>query len=301
MYMQNSGLGNATDPITNLMSKEIYNLPLLLIIGWRGKPGTYDEPQHLIQGKALLSTLKSFNIKYQILNSKKDFIKTKKLINLIKKQSIRGALIVDKNTFSKVKANNEKQKKKFIKRFEFIEYLLNKIDKKTSIFSSVGYNSRELFQIRKEHNYTKGKDFLVVGGMGHTFSIAISYAQKNNNKVICIDGDGSFIMHLGSFLLLPKLRRKNFKYIMIDNNSHESIGDQKINLKKINYRLLVKSLGFSNYHYVKSSNDFRKIDNFLKIKGPSFLHVKTSVGTLKKLLRPKNFIKLKEDFLEKTN
>ena len=115
VYMQNSGLGNATDPITNLMSKEIYNLPLLMIIGWRGKPGTFDEPQHLIQGKALLSTLKSFNIKYQILNSKKDFIKTKKLINLIKKKSIRGALIVDKNTFSKVKTNNKKQKKNFIK------------------------------------------------------------------------------------------------------------------------------------------------------------------------------------------
>ena len=295
VYLQNSGLGNATDPITNLISKEIYNLPLLMIIGWRGKPGTLDEPQHVIQGKSLLKTLKSYNIGYTFLNSNKNLFRIKKILKSIKKNSLRYAIVVDKNSFAKVRRKKQKQKN-YLTRYELINYLLMKINKKTKIFSSVGYNSRELYQIRKEKNFKNGKDFLIVGGMGHTFAIAISYAQNNNDQVICLDGDGSFMMHLGSFSLLNKFKKKNFKYIMIDNNSHESIGDQKINLKQINYKLLVKSLGFKKYFYVQNKS-LLSINQFLKSSGPSFLHVKVKIGTLKNLYRPKNFQFLKKSFL----
>lgn len=296
VYLQNSGLGNAIDPITNLISKDIYNLPLLMIIGWRGRPGLKDEPQHNIQGKILLKTLKSCEIDYQVLNREKDFIKINNLIKKIKTKSLRGAIIVDKNTFTKTTKKKQREHSS-LERQDIIKFLLEKINKKTKIISSVGYNSRELHQIRKEKFFKNGKDFLVVGGMGHTLSIALSYTLNKNEPTICLDGDGSFLMHLGSFVLLNKIKRKNFKYIMINNNSHESVGDQKINVSFQNYEKLAKYLGFKNYYFIDNKKNLNLINKFLKSNGPSFLHAKIKIGTLKNLVRPSNFTKIKDNFM----
>ena len=296
IYFQNSGLGNATDPLTNLMSKYVYNIPAIFLIGWRGAPNLKDEKQHVIQGKSLLNTLKKFEVKYLILNTEKDFSKVKKLINLPKKKSMRVAIIIKKNTFSKIETKIKNPNK--ILRFDFLYNLLKNIKKNTKIISSVGFNSRELFYIRENSKLRNGSDFLVVGGMGHTLPISIAHQAFNKkNTTICLDGDGSFLMHLGSFVLLKKFKLKKLKYILVDNNSHESIGGQKINLNP-NTKQLATSFGFKNYNELKSP---KKIDttikNFLKKKGPSFLHVKIKVGTkIKKIPRPKDFKKIIRNF-----
>tara|TARA_S200000501_G_C20831464_1_gene747493 strand:- start:77 stop:1180 length:1104 start_codon:yes stop_codon:yes gene_type:complete len=299
VYLQNSGLGNATDPLTNLISKNVYNVPIILLIGWRGAPSIQDEAQHDIQGKILLDSLKLFEIKSLVVNNNKDLIKIEKIINYSKKKSARVAIIFKPKILSKVKNSHKKNNYKIFRK-DFIFELLKKINKDTKIVSSVGFNSRELFYLRDKFNIKNGKDFLMVGGMGHTSMTALSMTKYSKSNVICLDGDGSFIMHMGSLSILKNFKASNFKYILVDNESHESIGLQPINIGKINFKELSKSLGFKKYFFIKENMEIKKtINKFLKIKGPSFLHVKTKTGTVKNLPRPKKFIKIKRDFMKK--
>ncbi|MDC3082504.1 phosphonopyruvate decarboxylase [Candidatus Pelagibacter sp.] len=297
IYMQNSGLGNATDPLTNLCNKDVYRIPMILMIGWRGAPGIQDEAQHIIQGKILKKTLKSFQIRFLEINYDNDFYKIEKLINYAKKNSRCVALLVKKNSLSKSNFIKKIPKNNFtLKRSEIITNLLKNIEKKTKIISSVGFNSRELFQIRKQLKFKNGKDFLLVGGMGHTFSTAMIVSKNTNEKVICLDGDGSFIMHLGSFVIMNNYKLNNLKYILIDNSSHESIGGQEITTK-INFKYLTKSFGFKNYYFINSEVKLNEVfKKFLNKNGPSFLHAKVKVGTLNNLVRPKDFQRILKDF-----
>ena len=136
----------------------------------------------------------------------------------------------------------------------------------------------------------------MVGAMGHTAMVAFGISQNTNDQIICLDGDGSFVMHLGALTLLSNNRRKNFKYILIDNGSHESIGQQPTKLKNINYKKISEGLGFKKFFF---TDDIKKLDknvkNFIKSIGPSFLHVKIKIGTLDKLARPKKFLEIKKN------
>ena len=299
IYLQNSGIGNATDPITNLCEQNIYNIPLILIIGWRGAPGIKDEPQHNLQGKILKKILNLYKIKYIEINSNNDLNKVSKLISICKKKSSRIAFILKPNSFYKSKKIFQNNTNSNIKRIDIIETMLNKISKKTKIVSSVGYNSRELYQSRKLKKYSNGNDFLMVGAMGHTAPTAIALSNHFKGQVICLDGDGAFIMHLGSFSSLDSKNNKNLKYILVDNASHESIGGQPINLKNVNVKLLASALNFKNFYFSNKKKDLpKKFDNFIKSIGPSFFHIKIQSGTLKNLLRPKNLIKIKNNFMK---
>ena len=171
-------------------------------------------------------------------------------------------------------------------------------NKKTKIISSVGFNSRELFFLRKREKITNGKDFLLVGGMGHTAMTALSMTKYTKSQVICMDGDGSFIMHMGSLSILNNFNSPNFKYILIDNEAHESIGLQPISINKVDFKKLSKSLGFKNFYLINSKNEIKKnITKLLNNKGPSFMHVKIKTGTLENLPRPKDFISIKRNFM----
>ena len=299
IYLQNSGLGNATDPLTNLSNKEVYGIPIILLIGWRGAPSLKDEAQHKIQGRILKTTLNSYQIKHLEINNDRDFSKIKKLIDYSKRKSRIVAFLVKPKVFYRnEKISKRKESKNMIRRQDLIISLLRRIPKKTKIISSVGFNSRELYQIRKKHNFKNGKDFLMVGAMGHTAMVAFGISQNTNDQIICLDGDGSFVMHLGALTLLSNNRRKNFKYILIDNGSHESIGQQPTKLKNINYKKISEGLGFKKFFF---TDDIKKLDknvkSFIKSIGPSFLHVKIKIGTLDKLARPKKFLEIKNNFM----
>ncbi len=299
VYLQNSGIGNATDPLTNLSNKEVYKIPMILLIGWRGAPGIKDEAQHDVQGRILTKLLKLYQIKYTEIKNDSDLPKISKLINYSKKKSRCVALLVKPKIFSKnkknIKGNNQKKE---ILRKHLITSLLKNVSKKTKIITSVGFNSRELYQIRKEKNFKNGKDFLMIGAMGHTSMVSIGISKHTNENTICVDGDGSFIMHLGALTLVGDDKRKNFKYILVDNESHESIGDQPISLKNINIKRLSQALGFKKFFYTEKINklDFL-MKKFINSPGPSFYHIKIKTGTLPNLVRPKKFEEIKKRFM----
>ena len=299
VYFQNSGLGNAINPIVSIANKSVYSIPLILLIGWRGAPNISDEPQHLAQGQITIDQLRLLKIKFLVLNNNKDLLKIKKLILHSKYKKVPVAILIKKGNLEKVKNKIQTKNKieiknnpKNLKRYLFLEYFLNQISSNDKVISTTGYASRELNQIRKNKKLRKGKDFYVVGGMGHANSISLGVSLKTRKKVICIDGDGSLLMHMGSIFSTAYYARKNHKYILINNSMHESTGGQKTFADKVNFKKLSNSLGFKNYFLIDNEKKFNLLNKFLKLDGPNFLEVKVAKGSLSNLRRPKNFKKI---------
>ena len=302
VYLQNSGLGNAINPIVSVADTKVYSIPMLLIIGWRGAPNDQkDEPQHQLQGKITTKLLKLLNIKYCYLDDNKDFRKLKNLINKSKKKRKIVACLVRKKKLTNQKKIKTKIIKKTsnnsnIKRIDVLNFISKK-DKNLKIFSTTGYTSRELHQIRIL-NKNKNFDFYNVGGMGHTSSIALGYSIKSKNKnILCIDGDGSILMHMGAMTINGNFANKNFKHIVLNNYQHESVGGQKTSSKHINFKLISKGCGYKKFYLSKNFSDFKKkYINFINSPGPSFFEIITLPGTIKNLSRPKNLKELIKKF-----
>ena len=299
IYMQNSGLSNALNPLISIAHKRVYSLPLILIIGWRGSPRIKDEPQHNVKGEITKSILKLLNIKYTILRSNNDLKKFDKQIKIAKKKSSIVACLIEQGTLEKIKKVDTKKDFYNLDKELFLKTLLLTLKKNTKIISSTGFNSRELMYLRNKFKITNGRDFYMVGGMGHTASVALGYSLSSKKDVICIDGDGSLLMHLGSIKTAGTFASKNFKYILLNNNSHDSVGSQSTHANNVNFEKLSKSLGFKKFYSIKNGINLKKnIKTFLSEKKLSFLEIKISNSKIKKLPRPTDLIKIKKIFMK---
>ena len=299
IYMQNSGLSNALNPLISIAHPKVYSIPLILIIGWRGSPRIKDEPQHNVKGKITENLLKLLNIKYTIVRNEKDLKKFDKQIKDAKKNNSIVACLIEQGTLEK---NNKKIKQKDYFKLDketFFKTLLEITDNKSKIISSTGYNSREIMHIRQKYQLRKSQDFYMVGGMGHTASVALGYSLTTKKKTICIDGDGSLLMHLGSIKTAGTFASKNFKYILLNNNTHDSVGGQSTYANQINFEKLSNSLGFKKYYSIKDNQNLKKtLKQFLSGNGLKFLEVKVTNSKIKNLPRPKNLIKIKNQFMK---
>ena len=299
IYMQNSGLSNAINPLISLAHKNVYKIPLILIIGWRGSPKIKDEPQHNVKGKITTKILNLLNIKYQIVRKETDLIKFDKKVKSAKKNSEIVACLIEKGTIRNTNLKNKNKLNQNFTKEEFLNTFLELIDKNSKIISSTGYNSRHLMSYEKNFKFLRKNSFYLVGGMGHTSSVALGYSLKKKKKVICLDGDGSMLMHLGSLNTTTKFINKNFKYILINNNIHDSVGGQKTYSDNINLFQFSKSIGFKKYICIKSKTNLKKkIKKFLNNQNYNFLEVKVSKNKQKNLPRPKDLISIKNKFMK---
>ncbi|XMB72275.1 phosphonopyruvate decarboxylase [Mycoplasmatota bacterium WC30] len=289
IYMQNSGIGNTVNPIISLTSDSVYSIPLLLIIGWRGQPGIKDEPQHINQGKITEDLLKVLDVEYEILSIEEDEYKEQinRLLLKAKTDLKPKALIVRKNSFSDYSYKNDIKYITDISREDALEVILDNLDKSTYVFSTTGKTSREVFELREKYNQTHEKDFLTVGSMGHTSSIALGFSKYNLANTICIDGDGALLMHLGSLAVNKSHGKENFKYILINNYCHESVGGQKTVFNNVNATQLFKSVGF---YYCKTVDNLADLEKVLKskefINNSYAIEVLVRTGARKDLGRP---------------
>ena len=196
VYMQNSGLGNAFNPLISIANKKVYSIPLILIIGWRGHPKKKDEPQHQEMGKITVDTLKLLKINSIELKDESSLKKIAIKIEKIKSSNGILAILVPPNIITKFENKKNKIKSKFL-RYDFLKIFLELLPKKSKIISTTGYTSREVYQIRNEKKLNIGKDFYMVGGMGHSSILSLGYSLKTKYPVFCLDGDGALLMHMG--------------------------------------------------------------------------------------------------------
>jgi len=289
VYMQNSGLGNATNPLLSLADKDVYGIPMLLLIGWRGEPGTKDEPQHIKQGKVQLSLLESMEIPYEIIDART--VNYKEIISKLKEKALSGnmpvAIVVKKGTFTEYKGKKKASCEYPLSREEALEIILE-TDNSYTIVSTTGKTSRELYEIREKRG-EKSQDFLTVGSMGHSSSIAASIAiARPQTKIMCIDGDGALLMHMGSLAVIGSLEPKNFLHVLINNYCHESVGGQKTVIDSLDVALLAQAAGYKHYRCAESKEDLICSINEIKdLDGPIFLEVRVKSGSRADLGRPK--------------
>ena len=285
VYMQNSGEGNAVNPLLSLADPKVYSIPMLLIIGWRGEPGVHDEPQHVKQGEVTLKLLEAMDIEYRVLSD--DFESDlNQMISLAKENNKPVALVIRKGTFSKFSPiNKEKAVMGELLREEALEVILENIGD-DPVVSTTGKESREIFEIRERKNQGHGHDFLTVGSMGHTSSIAVGVSIGTDKDVWCLDGDGSFIMHMGGLAVAGQSAGDNFKYIINNNAAHESVGGQPTVSNKIDIKAILVACGFAKTYEARTKEEIASAIKQMKKDGRCALILYTKQGSRDDLGRP---------------
>jgi len=288
VYMQNSGLGNSVNPLTSLTDPQVYNIPLLLIIGWRGEPGVKDEPQHVKQGRISAGQLDILEIPYLVIDKTVNLERiTLFLSGQFAKEKGPAALLVRADTFSDYKSKKNGSVNYHLTREDALAKILE-LNNGTDLFvSTTGKTSQELFELRVKRNESQ-RDFLTVGSMGHTSSIALGVALgRPDKRVICLDGDGSVLMHMGSIPIIGDLKPFNFIHVVLNNASHESVGGQPTVAGSISFEGIAESCGYNNYFYAENVDDLSDIWSSLQeMNGPSMVEIRIKQGSRADLGRP---------------
>lgn len=290
VYMQNSGEGNIINPLASLTDKEVYNIPVLLLIGWRGKPGVHDEPQHVKQGKVTTGLLNVMGVNYDVLSQdeEKAAKQIEKAIAVMKATNEVYALVIEKGTFEDYKLQNVEENDLQMTREEAIQIVAASLGEKDVIVSTTGMISRELFETRTAWKQGHERDFLTVGSMGHASQIALGIAmEKADRKIWCFDGDGASIMHMGNMAIVASKHPKNYVHVVFNNGAHDSVGGQPTVGLKIDLPSVAKSVGYKETYSVDNMGKLKSIlPSIAKAEGPVFLQVCVKKGNRKDLGRP---------------
>lgn len=290
VYMQNSGEGNIINPLASLTDKEVYNIPILLIIGWRGRPGIHDEPQHVKQGKVTTGLLNTMGINYTVL-SKDEEVAAKQIkvaSDYMGATNECYALVIEKDTFDAYKLQNIEINDLTMSREEAIQKVAGSIESNACIVSTTGMISRELFEYRTAMNEGHERDFLTVGSMGHASQIALGIAlQRPERRVYCFDGDGASIMHMGNMAITASMKCKNYVHVVFNNGAHDSVGGQSTVGLKIDLCTVAQAVGYQASYSVDTMDELgSKLAEIKNVKGPIFLQVCVKKGNRKDLGRP---------------
>ncbi len=288
--MQNSGQGNALNPLVSLADPEVYGIPLLLVIGWRGEPGEKDEPQHSKQGNVTLPLLDVLGIPYEVLPAGLDDVSAvlQRAIDRMGERSGPFALVVRKGTFAPYAARKASPNPYAVSRKSAIRSLVARLDQQDVVVCTTGKASRELFECRKAAEVGHGKDFLVVGSMGHASQIAAGIALAAPQRVVwCLDGDGALIMHMGSLAVVGQHQPAQFKHIVLNNGAHDSVGGQPTAGFAIDIPAIARACGYRWAARAETLSDLDSaIDEARRVAGPLLLEVRISRGARSNLGRP---------------
>ncbi len=291
VYMQNSGEGNAINPLASLTDPDVYDIPVLLVIGWRGRPGVHDEPQHVKQGKITTSLLDVMGIEWKVL-SKEPSEALSQIEDCVEKLTLYGktqALIIEKDTFEPYENKKTEATELSLLREDAIKTVAAAIGKDDVIVSTTGMISRELFEYRESLSQGHARDFLTVGSMGHASQIALGIAlEQPGRRVWCFDGDGASLMHLGSLAIVASKAPKNYIHVVFNNGAHDSVGGQPTVALDINLSCAAVNLGYKVAFTVKHIDALRAVleEDIPAKEGPVFLEVKVRKGNRPDLGRP---------------
>ncbi|XP_064602854.1 phosphonopyruvate decarboxylase-like [Liolophura sinensis] len=293
VYLQNSGIGNTVNPIMSLASPSVYSIPMLLLVGWRGEPGKRDEPQHLVQGQATPGLLASLHIPFQILP---DYEEGAEQVLHTAKQYMETTggpycLLVRRQTFLPYKLKTAAAHEFPLSREEAMKSVVDTLRDKDVVISTTGMVSRELFEYRVAKGQGHERDFLTVGSMGHASSIALGVAlSKPKRQVFCLDGDGAAIMHLGAMASIGAQGLKNFKHVILNNGSHDSVGGQPTdaqNFDTFSFTGIAKACGYKDAWMATTEAEVKDMVQMMRdSEGPVLLEIRTRKGSRKTLGRP---------------
>lgn len=295
VYLQNSGFGNAINPLLSLASPEVYGLPMVLLIGWRGEPGKHDEPQHVVQGRLMLKMLETLEIPYVVIGPDSD--EWQKLVDQAFEQTGGGgdktgrqgpsAIVCQAGIFDPLSVKGGESNLP-LNREDAIEVILSATEERDIFVVTTGMASREVFEQRELSKQLHDSDFLTVGSMGHSNQIALAVARaKRHRTIYCIEGDGAVIMHMGSLAICGTSRCENFRHVVLNNAAHDSVGGQPTVGFEVDLCAIARACNYNFARSVATEEELRAALVELKAaKGPAFLEVRVRKGARCNLGRP---------------
>ena len=272
VYMQNSGQGNAVNPLASLADPDVYSVPLVLLVGWRGEPGVKDEPQHVKQGKVTLSLFETLGIPTEVLPDDEAAAcqLARAQVARARAESRPVALVVRKGLFADYALQNKKPDIAALRREEAIEAVLGEMGDDAVVVSTTGMISREVYEIRERRGQGHARDFLTVGSMGHALMIALGIAKAQPARpVFCLDGDGASLMHLGNLAIAGQSGCANLTHIVFNNAAHDSVGGQPTVAGAVDQPENARQCGYN------------------RPGAPTFREIRVAKGARKDLGRPK--------------
>jgi len=272
-----------------LTDKEVYNIPVLLLIGWRGRPGVHDEPQHIKQGKITTGLLNVMGINFEVLSNdeEKAAKQIEKAVDYMQATQEVYALVIEKDTFESYTLQNKEQNNLTMTREEAIQMVAASMDVKDAVVGTTGMISRELFEYRENVNENHERDFLTVGAMGHASQIALGIAMEKSQRTIwCFDGDGAGIMHMGGMAIVGSKAPKNYIHVIFNNGAHDSVGGQPTVGLKIDFPAIAKAVGYKTVISVDTKESLQKaIKTIKEVEAPVLFEIKVKKGNRKDLVK----------------
>lgn len=290
VYMQNSGQGNAVNPLMSLTDREVYHIPMLLLIGWRGRPGVHDEPQHVKQGKVTTGLLNTMGINYEVLSHEEPTAlkQVARAMHCLNQTGDVFALVIERDTFDSYTLQNTEANNYSLCREEAVQMVAEALGEETVVVSTTGMISRELFEYRAAQGQGHGRDFLTVGSMGHASQIALGIAlAQPARRVCCFDGDGAAIMHMGGMAIVGSRLPKNYVHVVFNNGAHDSVGGQPTVGHCIRLTQIAEAVGYRAVCMVETLDQLQAVlHEVAGMEGPLFIEVRVKRGNRKDLGRP---------------
>lgn len=303
VYLQNSGIGNLVNPLASLANGDVYGIPMLFIVGWRGEPGVKDEPQHVFQGKVTCELFETLEVLYSVIDRNTTDEEMDEILHEAGKILARGdqfAVIVKKGTFEKEAPFTWSNGNQMV-REDVLGHILRVLPRDAAIVSTTGKISRELYE--QSHALYGNHDnlFMTVGGMGHASMIAFGIAKrKPERKVVCIDGDGAALMHMGALPFIATQAPENFYHIVINNEAHESVGAMPTGCRQTEFFRVAKAAGYLAAKKLVCMEEIDRIGEMVQAgAGPVMWEIPVSLESRADLGRPKESARENKDgFME---
>ena len=286
VYMQNSGLGNAVNPLSSLTSARVYGIPMVLMIGWRGEPGVSDEPQHEHQGAITPDQLDLLDIPIVLLDADSKPEVFAEVFQRASESEGPIALLVRKGAFDSPPGAGPTSG---LKRMDAIEIILDRLPGDTAFVATTGYTGRELAMLREKRGESWSSDLLMVGSMGHASAIALGLALGDRERTVCcLDGDGALVMHMGSLAAIGAEQPENLIHVVLNNGVHESVGGQPSALRNVDLLALARSVGYVDAARAATAEEL--VEHLAgSMGGPRLIDVRVVPGTADGLPRPSDF------------
>lgn len=292
VYMQNSGIGNIVNPVCSLANNEVYGIPMLFVCGWRGEPGVKDEPQHIFQGKITCDLFETMHIDFAVVDEETTLDEIDDILaeaTACFERREQYVIIVKKGTFEKEYSFKWDNRNSLV-REDALKKIVSMLPQDVCMVSTTGKISREMYEAGNEIYGNHDNMFLTVGGMGHASMIAYGIAQaKPDKKILCIDGDGAMLMHMGASAFIASHAPENFYHIVINNMAHESVGAMPTDCPEVSFAQIADAAGYKAVYTISSLEEMDIIRESIinGISGPILFEIKVSLGSRDDLGRPK--------------
>lgn len=290
VYLQNSGLGNVINPLLSLADPDVYSIPMVLLVGWRGEPGVKDEPQHKKQGRVMLPMLEAMALPHAVLSRSWDEAEAQidEACKTALERQTPYFIVAREKTFASYKLQKRTANGHPLTREEAIKHILSRLPADAVVVSTTGKASREVFEHRVATGEGHARDFLTVGAMGHCSQIALGISLRRPERpVYCLDGDGAVLMHMGSLAIIGAHAGKNYKHVVINNGAHESVGGQPTVAFDVDIPTVARACGYKDVRRVVTADELGEALTWLhEVEGPALLEVRVNTGARADLGRP---------------